>query len=111
MPHLTVTDFNPAEDALVVNVGDAFVPEVSEIAIEDAADGSHTLITVSLPTDDTTTFADVVIRLDGVTGLSADALTIQFEAVTPLPGVEPLEDIDPETDSETPPTAPVTDVT
>lgn len=76
---MQITDFNPSEDIMKVERWSNDY-EFGEIDIQEAADGSNTLVTVEVLPAEGNTFATgstyVTIQLDGVTGFTADMVEL-----------------------------------
>ncbi|MEX0371349.1 MAG: calcium-binding protein [Tateyamaria sp.] len=74
--YLTVTDFDPAEDALMVGVFQTSGVEVDSVDVVEASDGSYTDVQVTFSNDRGVDPAIATIRLDGATGVTADQIVI-----------------------------------
>lgn len=76
VPFTRITDFDPAEDVLQVGVFQTSGSSVSGVSMTEAADGSYTDVEVQFANRYATEPGVAIIRLDGVTGLSPDAVVI-----------------------------------
>lgn len=76
-PYLRITDFDPSEDALEVALWNRDSETIESVTLSEASDGSHTDVLVNVSNIYGQPPASVIIRLDGVTGMSPDAVVIQ----------------------------------
>lgn len=76
VPYTRITDFDPAEDILQIGVFQTAGSSVSGITMTEAADGSFTDVQVEFANRFAVEPGLAIIRLDGVTGLSPDAVVV-----------------------------------
>ncbi|MDJ0828004.1 MAG: calcium-binding protein [Rhodobacter sp.] len=76
VPYARITDFDPAEDILEVGVWNINSSAVDSIALSESPDGSFTDVVVNIANTSGLPPGVAIIRLDGVTGLSQDAVVI-----------------------------------
>ncbi|MBO9463614.1 hypothetical protein J7443_00085 [Tropicibacter sp. R15_0] len=73
--YATITDFNPDEDVLELSLWSSPSYSIEEITIVEATEGGHTDVLVEFSHDHSET-ATAIVRLTGVTGLSADQIVV-----------------------------------
>jgi hypothetical protein len=77
-PAVSITDFDPTTEQLLVEIGNGDF--ISNIEIQPASGGSHTdvVLTYDLPTESDSSIATqtAIIRLDGVASLSLSQITL-----------------------------------
>ncbi|MCV2888700.1 calcium-binding protein [Ruegeria aquimaris] len=75
--YLRITDFDPSEDALEVELWNRDSETIDSVTLSEASDGSHTDVLVNVSSIYAQSPGSVIIRLDGVTGMSPDAVVIR----------------------------------